>query len=539
MSSPPTATPTPPPASEPPPARSSREIWTVMGGLVLCLMLAMLDNTVVGPALPTIVGDLGGLEHLSWVITGYTLAAAVTALIWGKIGDLFGRKPALLASIGIFLAGSALTGLSESMTELIGFRALQGIGAGGLLVGVFATIGELVPPRDRGRYMGGFSAVMPIAMIGGPLIGGWITDHVSWHWIFYINVPVGLIAAAVVTTTLHLSGRTRDRARIDWLGAGLLILWAGSAVLLASWAGTQYAWLSGQTAGLAVIALAGLAVFIVHERRASDPILPLGIFTSRNFSLAGALAFLAGLTMMGAATFLPQFQQLVQGMSATNSGLLLLPLMLTMTATATTVGQLMSRTGRTRIFPLVGGVLLTASMVAFTTVGVDTTTLATGLMMGVLGIGIGCLMPPSQLIAQNSVGLRDMGAAMGATRFLQTMGMSIGTAVMGAVYTSRLADSLTGTLGARGADLVSGGAQIPPSALHALSEPVQDALRLAVTNGIQGVFWVGTAFAVAGVVVSWLIKEVPLRGSIDQSADEDSEAGTEDSETGVGSAVTT
>lgn len=499
-----------------PPARTKREIWTVMGGLLLCILLAMLDNTIVGPALPTIVGDLGGLDHLAWVITAYTLAMAVTTLLWGKLGDLLGRKPALLASIAIFLAGSALTGLSGSMGALIGFRALQGVGAGGLMVGVLSVIGELVPPRDRGRYTGAIGAVMPIAMIGGPLVGGWITEHASWHWIFYINVPVGLLAATVVAVTLHLPARERGPVRIDWAGAALLAVWASAAVLLASRAGTEYAWMSWQVAGLGAVSLAGLAAFIVRERRAPEPILPLGVFANRNFALAGGLAFVTGLAMMGAAAYLPQFQQLVQGMSATNSGLLLLPLMLAMMVTSVTVGQLMSRTGRTRIFPLIGGALLLAGELLFTTVQVDTSTLVTGGMMVVLGLGVGFLMQPSQLIAQNSVGLRDMGAAMGANKFLQTMGMSMGTAIMGALYTSRLTESLADSLGSRGAHLVSGGAQLPPSVLHTLPAPVVEALHEAVTYGIQGVFLVGSAFAVAGVIVSLFIKEVPLRGTVDQ-----------------------
>lgn len=491
-----------------------------MSGPLLCILLAMLDNTIVGPALPTIVGDLGGLEHLSWVVTGYTLAAAVTALLWGKVGDLLGRKPALLASIGVFLAGSALTGLSQSMVELIGFRALQGVGAGGLMVGVLAVVGELVSPRERGRYTGVIGAVMPIAMIGGPLVGGWVTDNASWHWIFYLNLPIGLAAMAVVTATLHLPAGHRDpsRVQIDWAGAGLLTVWASAAVLFASWAGTQYAWASWPVVSLGVVALVGFVAFVVQERRASDPILPLGIFGSRNFSLAGALAFLTGMAMMGASAYLPQFQQLVQGLSATNSGLLLLPLMLTLMVTSICTGLLMSRTGRSRVFVIVGSVMLVVGMVLLTQVRVDSGTLATGLMMAVLGIGIGALVQPSQLIAQNSVGLRVMGTAMGVNKFLQTMGMSIGTAIMGSLYASRLTESLTTSLGAQGSRLASGGTQIPPSVLHRLPAPVQDALHVAVTHGIQGVFWVGTAFAVVGLLVAWFVTEVPLRESVDDTA---------------------
>jgi EmrB/QacA subfamily drug resistance transporter len=499
-----------------PPARSSREIWIIMSGLLLCILLAMLDNTVVGPALPTIVGDLGGLDHLSWVLTSYTLAMAVTSLMWGKLGDLFGRKPALLVSIGLFLTGSALTGLSQSMLELIGFRALQGVGAGGLMVGVIAVIAELVSPRERGRYTGAVSAVMPIAMIGGPLVGGWITDHASWHWIFYINLPIGLLAMAVVVATLHLPARPeRGRPVIDWTGAGLLAVWASSAVLFATWAGTRYGWGSWQLIGLGAVTVLGLLTFVWHEGRTDEPILPLEIFRSRNFTLSGALTFLGGMAMLGAAAYLPQFQQLVQGESATSSGVLLLPMMLGLMVASFSVGQLMTRTGRSRAFALVGASGLTLGMALFTQLHVDTGTLATGAMMAVLGLGLGSLMQPSQLIAQNSVGLRVMGAAMGANKFLQTMGMSIGTAIMGSLYTARLRDSLEASLGAEGQHLASGGAQVPPSVVPQLPTQVQDALQLAVTHGIQGVFWVGAAAAALGLVAALLVREVPMRTSVD------------------------
>ena len=495
--------------------RSHREIITVMSGLMITMLLAMLDNTIVGPALPTIVGDLGGLKHLSWVLTAYTLATAISTLVWGKLGDLFGRKSMFLASIVVFLVGSALTGMSQSMMELILFRGLQGLGAGGLIVGVMAILGELIPPAERGKYQGLFMAIMPLAMLGGPLIGGWITDNASWRWAFYVNIPLGAIAIVTVWFTLHSPRRTTGKVIIDWWGAALLAVWASALVLLGSWAGSQYAWGSWQIALLAVIGVVAFVAFVAVERRVSEPILPLHVFSNRNFALAGGLSFLVGLAMMGSAAYLPQFQQLVQGASATNSGLLLLPMMFPMILASLIVGQLTSRIGKIRIFPIIGGVVLTAGMVLMAQVQVDTTKLTLAFFMIVLGFGVGLLMQPSMLIAQNSVSLRDMGAGMGASTFLRTMGMSLGTAVLGTVYTTRLTDSLTNEAGDAGAQLVSGGAQLPPSMVKTLPAELQNALHVGVTHGIQGVFWAAAAAGVVGFVVALFIKDVKLAGFSD------------------------
>ncbi|KAA0018992.1 MFS transporter [Antrihabitans cavernicola] len=494
------------------PHRSSREIITVMSGLMITMLLAMLDNTIVGPALPTIVGDLGGLQHLSWVLTAYTLATAISTLLWGKLGDLFGRRGTFMASIVLFLIGSALTGMSQNMMELIGFRALQGLGAGGLIVGVMAILGELIPPAERGKYQGLFMAIMPLAMLGGPLIGGWITDNASWRWAFYVNIPLGAIALTTVWFTLHLPHRNKGKVTIDWWGAGTLAVWASALVLLGSWAGTQYAWGSWQIVLLAVLAVGFFAAFVAIEQRVDEPILPLHVFANRNFALAGALAFVIGMAMMGAAAYLPQFQQLVQGASATNSGLLLLPMMFPMIIASLIIGQMTTRTGKIRIFPIIGGAILTIGMLMFTQVHVDTTKLMLSSFMVVLGFGIGCLMQPSMLIAQNSVSIRDMGAGMGASTFLRTMGMSLGTAILGTVYTTRLTDTLSDRAGAAGDQLVKGGAQLPPSVIHTLPAQLQDALHHGVTNGIAGVFWAGSAAALIAFVVSLFFKDVKLKG---------------------------
>lgn len=290
--------------------RSKREIILVMVGLMITMLLAMLDNTIVGPALPTIVGDLGGLAHLSWVLTAYTLATAVSTLVWGKLGDLFGRKTAFLSAIALFLTGSALTGMAQSMGELIGFRAIQGLGAGGLIVGVMAILGELVSPRERGKYQGYMMAIMPLAMLGGPLLGGWITDNASWRWAFYVNLPLGIIALITVWLTLHSPKRTVGKVFIDWWGALTLAVWTSSLVLVCSWGGNQYAWDSWQILGLGLVAVAGFIAFITIETRVPEPLMPLHIFKNLNFSVSGGLSMIVGAAMMGTAAYLPQFQQL-------------------------------------------------------------------------------------------------------------------------------------------------------------------------------------------------------------------------------------
>ncbi|MDX6315063.1 MAG: hypothetical protein QOF44_4527, partial [Streptomyces sp.] len=294
-----------------PPQRSVR---VVLFGLMIAMLLAMLDNMIVGTAMPTIVGDLGGLNHLSWVVTAYTLATAASTPIWGKLGDMYGRKGVFMTSIVIFLIGSALSGMAQDMEQLIAFRAIQGLGAGGLMVGVMAIIGDLIPPRERGKYQGMIAGVMAVAMIGGPLVGGTITDNWGWRWSFYINLPLGAVALFMISAVLHLP-KKRVEARIDYLGAALLTVGITSLVLLTTWGGNQYAWGSGQIIGLLVLGVAALAAFVYAETRAAEPVLPLHIFRSRNFSLISVIGFLVGFVMFGSMTFLPLFQQIVQGAS--------------------------------------------------------------------------------------------------------------------------------------------------------------------------------------------------------------------------------
>lgn len=426
-------------------AGPKREILIVLPGLLLTLMLAMLDQLIVSTALPRIVGDLGGVTHLSWVVTAYVLAATITTPLYGKLGDLYGRKRLLMAAIIIFLAGSALSGLAHSMDQLIAFRAVQGLGAGGLMVGAIATIGDLVSPRERGQYMGYMMAAMMLAMIAGPLLGGYITDSLSWRWIFYINMPVGGAALLYLAATLHLP-RLRVPHRIDYLGAGVLAVAATSIVLLTTWGGSQYAWGSRMIVGLGALAVIATVAFLMIEARAAEPVLPLHVFRNRNFSLATGMSFLLGLAMFGALTFLPIYQQTVQHLSATGSGLMLIPMMLGSTVTSLIAGQVTTRTGRYKVLPIIGAAIMAVGMFLLTGLGVDTTRPTSGLYFLVLGIGMGFLMKITTLIVQNSVPPADMGVASSSRTFFQQIGGSIGVALFGAIFARRLTEVMSSRL---------------------------------------------------------------------------------------------
>lgn len=489
--------------------RSPREIWTVMGGLMIAMLLAMLDNTIVGTAMPTIVGDLGGLTHQAWVVTAYALATAVATPVWAKLGDLYGRKGVFMTSIVVFLVGSALSGLSQNMVELIGFRAVQGLGAGGLMVGAMAIIGDLVAPRERARYQGAMSAVMPLAFIGGPLLGGFLTDSLSWRWAFYVNIPLGIVALLVIGLTMKLPAARRE-ARVDWWGAGLLATAIASLTLLTSLGGSQFAWGSWESIGLAVLTVVAAVAFVRVERRVAEPILSLRLFRDRTFSAATVLTFLVGFAMFGAVTYLPQFQQNVQGASATSSGLLLLPLLGGMLATSLIGGQVVSRTGRYRTQMIAGAVIMAAGLFLLSTMGTATSTLVSGAFMAVLGVGMGLLMQTTNLVMQNSVSRRDIGAASGASTLFRTVGGSIGVSLLGVLYTHSLTAGLTARLGATQAAQVAGGT-ITPARLSSLPAAVRTAYEAAVTSGVTTAFlWAGAA-AVLAVGAAWLVRETPMR----------------------------
>ncbi|MER5687191.1 MDR family MFS transporter [Streptomyces sp. NPDC002205] len=496
------------PATAPGPRQ--RSVRVVMLALMITMLLAMLDNLIVGTAMPTIVGDLGGLEHLSWVVTAYTLATAASTPIWGKLGDMYGRKAIFLTSIVLFLIGSVLSGMAQDMGQLIGFRAIQGLGAGGLMVGVMAIIGDLVPPRERGKYQGLMAGVMAIAMIGGPLVGGTITDHLGWRWSFYINLPLGAVALAMVTAVLHLPNKERTKAKVDYLGAGLLTLGITAIVLVTTWGGSEYAWDSAVIMELAAIGVVSLVGFLFVETKAAEPIIPLHIFRNRNFTLMSLVGFMSGFVMFGAVLFLPLFQQSVQGASATNSGLLLLPMLLSMMIVSLIAGRVTTSTGKYKIFPIIGSVLMVAGLFLLSQMDTDTTRFTSGVYMAVLGAGMGFLMQITMLVAQNSVELKDMGVASSATTLFRTLGSSFGVAIMGALFTGRVQDQMA----ARGGGAATAkSAQLDAASLAKLPDPVREAYQFAVSSGTHIAFMVGASVGVIALLAAVFVKEVPLRGA--------------------------
>jgi EmrB/QacA subfamily drug resistance transporter len=492
---------------------SHRRILAVIGALMLGMLLAALDQTIVATSLPTIVGDLGGLNQLSWVVTSYLLASTISTPLYGKLGDLYGRKGLFQLAICIFLVGSMLSGLSQNMAELILFRAVQGLGAGGLMVGAQAIIGDVVPPRERGRYQGLMGGVFALASVVGPLLGGFLTDDVSWRWIFYINIPLGALALFVTATVLKVQAR-RVSHEIDWLGAFLLAAGASSFILMTTWGGTQYAWGSFPIIGLAVAGAVFLSAFVVVERRVSEPILPLRLFRNSVFNVAGGVGFMVGLAMFGAITFLPVFLQLVDGASATSSGLNLLPLMAGLLTASIASGQLISRRGRYKIFPVLGTALAGIGIFFLSTIDPHTSRAVISLYMAVLGAGLGMVMQVLVIAVQNAVAYRDLGVATSSATFLRSMGSSFGVAIFGAIFSNQLAANLVKNLPAaalRSGRISPTSLQGNPASLAHLPAAIHTGLINSVSESLHVVFLVAVPLLALAFVLTLFLHEIPLR----------------------------
>jgi EmrB/QacA subfamily drug resistance transporter len=480
--------------------------------LALGMFLAALDQTIVSTALPTIVGDLGGLEHLSWVVTSYLVASTASTPLYGKLGDTIGRKPVFQAAIVIFLAGSLLSGAAQSLDELILFRALQGAGAGGLMVGAQAIIGDIVPPRERGRYMGIIGSVFAVASVAGPLLGGFFVDNLSWRWVFYVNLPVGIAALVVVATRLHLP-RPTERKPVDWLGFATLTGAVVCLILMTSWGGSQYPWGSPEIIGLGAAAVGLAAVFMWWERRVDDPLIPPRLFSSRVFDVANATGFIVGLAMFGALTFLPLYLQVVRGATPTTSGLLMIPLMAGLLVASILSGRWISAHGRYRAFPIAGTALLTIGMTLLTQLDLNTSRLSASLYMIVIGVGIGLVMQVLVLVVQNDAPPADMGAATSTAQFFRSIGGSVGVAVFGAIFASRLTAGLATLPGSVAARVGAGGGsvQVSPAQVDALPAGVRHDFLTVFVHALHGAFLWGAIFAAVAFALTWLLPEVPLR----------------------------
>ena len=493
------------------PAIDQRRLLVIIGALLLGMLLAALDQTIVATALPTIAGDLHGLSDLSWIVTAYILASTASTPLWGKLGDLYGRKIFFQAAIVIFLVGSVLSGLSTSIMMLIAFRAIQGIGGGGLMIGAQAIVGDVVAPRDRGKYQGIFGAVFGVTSVIGPLIGGFFVQNLSWRWVFYVNLPVG--AVALVVTAIVLPGTsTRVQHVIDYLGTILLAAAATSLVLLTTLGGTTYRWASPQVIIMAAAGVVLLVAFVLVERRAAEPVLPLRLFANRVFSVCSAVGFVVGFAMFGAITYLPQYMQVVRGASPTGSGLELLPLMAGLLLTSMLSGIMISRWGRYKIFPIVGTALMTAGMYLLSLLGVATGTLASSVYMFVLGVGIGAVMQVLVIAVQNVVHYSDLGVATSGVTFFRSIGGSFGTAVFGAIFASQLTGNLARYLA--GTPIPAGfnaSAGASPAVLAKLPPAVHDGYVHAFAASLHTVFLIAVPISAVAFALTWLLKEVPLR----------------------------
>jgi EmrB/QacA subfamily drug resistance transporter len=475
---------------------------------MLVLFLASLDQTIVSTALPTIVGELGGLEHLSWVVTAYLLASTVVGPLYGKLGDLYGRKIVLQTAIVIFLVGSALCGLAQNMTELIAFRAVQGIGGGGLMVTSIAVVGDIIPPRDRGKYQGFFGAVFAVSTVIGPLLGGFFVDNISWRWIFYINLPIGGVALAVIAAAFHTQA-AHVRHRIDYVGAALLAGGLSAIVLFTSLGGTMWPWGSREILALIVLGVALLVAFVLVERTAPEPIVPLALFRNRVFTVTSAIGFIVGLALFGAVTYLPLYLQIVKGHSPTESGLLLTPLMAGVLVTSIGSGQLISRFGRYKPFPVAGTALMALAMYLLAGISVSMETWQTALYLVVLGLGLGMTMQVLVLAAQNAVPYELLGVATSGSTLFRQVGGSIGVSLFGAIFANRLATEVAAGLPA--------GAVVPKQASPALIERLPAAVHAAYVHAfassLRPVFAAAAGISALGFLLTWLLPELPLRRS--------------------------
>ncbi|HEY1488798.1 MAG TPA: MDR family MFS transporter [Micromonosporaceae bacterium] len=485
------------------PRLSHRQILLLMGGLMTGMLLAALDQTIVGTALPTIVGKLGGINHYSWVVTAYLLASTASTPLYGKISDLYGRRPVLIFAIVTFMIGSLAAGASQNMTELIAFRGVQGLGAGGLMTLAFTIVSDVVAPRDRGRYMGIFGAVFGLSSVAGPLVGGYFAEH-NWRWIFYINVPLAILAVIVCSMVLRLVPHTRRDHKIDYLGAVFMVGSVVSLLIALSFGGSTaaWAWSSGRIIGLFVAAIVLGAIFLFIESRADEPILPLRLFKRRTFAISNAATFVLGFAMFGSIIFIPLYLQDVKGESPTKSGLLMLPMMVGIIATSIASGQMISRLGRYKWFPVAGTALMAAGLLFFTQLHVNTPLWQAFIYMFVVGVGLGSAMQPLVLAVQNDLDLKDMGAGTATATFFRSLGGAVGVAALGAVLTNKLAGVGGGHVSINS-----------PASIQALSPAAKAIVQHLFTDALHPIFLTAGLVTLIAVALSLAMPDKELKGA--------------------------
>lgn len=510
----------PAPAPVPGEGQSHRAVLVAIGALLLGMLLAALDQTIVSTALPTIVSELGGMEHLSWVVTAYMLASTAATPLWGKLGDQYGRKKLFQAAIVLFLIGSALCGLAQNMPQLIAFRAVQGLGGGGLMVLSMAIVGDLVSPRDRGKYQGLFGAVFGATSVLGPLLGGLFTEHLSWRWVFYINLPIGVVALFVIAAVLHIPVRSAHHT-IDYLGTFLIASVATCLVLVASLGGTTWDWDSPQIIGTALLGAVLLVWFVRVEGRAAEPVLPLKLFRIRTFTLVSVISFVVGFAMFGAMTYLPTFLQIVQGVTPTMSGVHMLPMVAGMLLTSTASGQIVSRTGRWKVFPVAGTAVTALGLLLLHRLTETSSTWEMSVYFFVFGAGLGLVMQVLVLVVQNAVGYEDLGVATSGATFFRSIGASFGVAVFGTIFTARLTHKLEDVF----ARAAGAGTPLPPGtgparvaadprAIAELPPALRPEVLHAYSTSITDVFLYAAPVVLLALVVACFLKEDPLRASV-------------------------
>ncbi len=495
-----------------PDTQHKRTVRLIFAALMLVMLLASLSQTVLSTALPTIVGSLAGAEHLAWVMTAYLLAMTITMPIYGRIGDRFGRKPVLLVAIAVFTIGSLVGAVADSMTVLIAGRAIQGLGGGGLMVLSQAAIADVVPARERGKYMGILGAVFAVSSVAGPLLGGWFTEGPGWRWTFWINVPLGVMAFAAVAYLLHIPRiAAGPKARIDYLGMTLLAVATTAVILAATWGGHQYDWNSVQILSLGVVAVVSTIVFVLIERRADEPVIPMALFADRNFVLTtvGSL----GVAMFGSLSYLPTYMQMSVGVDATHAGLMMVPMMGGLLITSIVVGQRVSKTGRYRWYPVSGAAVMGVGLwlLSLLKVGASTWQIEGSLL--VLGIGIGLGMQVMTLIVQNSFSHKIVGTATAATNFFRQVGGTLGAAAVGSVFTARLVENLTANLPESKGQVSS--SSLTPDALAAVPEQVREIIVTAYNEALMPIFLWLVPLALVSVVALAFVREKPLAVTIE------------------------